>query len=276
MIKTKLHRIVMMLAFVCCVLPPCTRAAADATICGDLDGSGSVVATDALLVLETAVAIPTVPALVCPADSCGDAVVGSSEECDQGDLGEATCESEGLFGTGLACGAACVLDTSACAEARYVDNGDGTVTDNTTGLQWEKKTDDASIHDKDNTYTWSESGSDPDGQAFVAFLGTLNNCVEAGGFPPSDVAGGFADHCDWRLPTIVELQTIIDTNAPGCSSGPPCIDPVFGPTINYNYWTSTTFGDNTDFAWFADFDVGQVEESGKAAAWYVRAVRAGR
>lgn len=28
------------------------------------------------------------------------------------------------------------------------------VRDNVTGLIWEKKTDDGSVHDKDNTYTW--------------------------------------------------------------------------------------------------------------------------
>jgi hypothetical protein len=38
---------------------------------------------------------------------------------------------------------------------RFVDNGDGTVTDTRTGLMWEQKTDDGSIHDKDNVYTWS-------------------------------------------------------------------------------------------------------------------------
>ena len=35
----------------------------------------------------------------------------------------------------------------------YTDNGDGTITDNTTGLIWEKLTDDGTIHDKDNVYT---------------------------------------------------------------------------------------------------------------------------
>jgi hypothetical protein len=44
---------------------------------------------------------------------------------------------------------------------RFVDNGDGTVTDNQTGLQWEKKTTAvgsvanlADPHDVDNAYTW--------------------------------------------------------------------------------------------------------------------------
>ena len=40
------------------------------------------------------------------------------------------------------------------------------------------KTDDGSIHDKDDTYWWS-TGSPwkPDGGAFVDFLGTLNGAI---------------------------------------------------------------------------------------------------
>jgi hypothetical protein len=36
-----------------------------------------------------------------------------------------------------------------CFPSRFVDNGNGTVTDNLTALQWEQKSDDGSIHDKD-------------------------------------------------------------------------------------------------------------------------------
>ena len=39
----------------------------------------------------------------------------------------------------------------------YVDNGDGTITDTSTGLMWEKLSDDTSIHDKDNVYTWTNA-----------------------------------------------------------------------------------------------------------------------
>src|SRR5436309_10107802 len=38
-----------------------------------------------------------------------------------------------------------------CDNPRFTDNGDGTVTDRLTTLQWEKKTDDSMIHDEHNT-----------------------------------------------------------------------------------------------------------------------------
>ena len=51
-----------------------------------------------------------------------------------------------------------------------------TVLDCATGLEWEKKTDDGGLHDKDNTYSWSTGTDDPDGTAFTVFLEQLNNC----------------------------------------------------------------------------------------------------
>ena len=41
--------------------------------------------------------------------------------------------------------------------ARFVDNRDGTVTDKSTGLMWEQKTDDGSSSDKDIKRTWNDS-----------------------------------------------------------------------------------------------------------------------
>src|SRR5439155_128123 len=68
---------------------------------------------------------------------------------------------------------------------RFVDNMDGTVTDNETGLQWEQKdgagggANFADPHDVDNTYTWSSSGTAADGTAFTDFLSRLNACTSS-------------------------------------------------------------------------------------------------
>jgi hypothetical protein len=162
---------------------------------------------------------------------------------------------------------------------RFVDNHDGTVTDNLTKLQWEKKTDDSTVHDKDNTYSWNLSGSPypPDGTAFTSFLATLNggttgvgDCASSDG---STQTGGFAGHCDWRLPTVTELQTILLAPSP-CGTS-PCIDATFGPTVANDYWSSTT---NTAFpylAWFVFFDTGTVFNTFKSNTFPVRAVRGG-
>jgi len=95
--------------------------------------------------------------------------------------------------------------------ADYIDNGDGTVTDNITGLMWEQKTDDGGPQDKDNVYTWKDA------------LAYCENLMLAGYF-------------DWRMPTPKELERLVDL---GKSS--PAIDTAYFPnTSNELYWTGTT------------------------------------
>ena len=136
---------------------------------------------------------------------------------------------------------------------QLVDNGDGTVTDVTTGLQWEQQTfDKTSVHYFGNFYTWSSTGcvngppfdgflfpapadigTGADGTLFTTFLATLNDNARAGGC--------FAGHCDWRVPTVAELETILDLQVPNCgdtlNENVPCIDPIFGPA-GVLYWAS--------------------------------------
>ena len=103
------------------------------------------------------------------------------------------------------------------------------------------------------------------------FISGLNGFAD----PPASSQFGHAGHTDWRLPTVAELHTIVDQTAPGCISGSPCIDPVFGPAVADQYWSATTFARNPVNAWDVFFGNGNVFYNGKADSYYVRAVRAG-
>ena len=153
---------------------------------------------------------------------------------------------------------------------RFVDNGDGTVTDNQTHLMWEKKTDDGSVHDVDNTYTWGTgfpNWETKNGTAFTTFLAGLN------------VGAGFAGHTDWRLPTsggdttsltldTAELESIVELG-----HGAPTLNTIFGPTASYAYWSASTDSVYSYAAWRVEFDFGHVNGGPKDDASYVRAVR---
>ncbi len=148
---------------------------------------------------------------------------------------------------------------AACAGGRFVV-GDGTVVDMLTGLEWEQKTSDGSVHDKDNVYTWSFATAAADGTAFTDFLAALNE-------PPC-----FAGQCDWRLPTRAELQTIVH----GPCATPPCIDQdAFGPTGPDFQWSSTTNPTGIGFAWGVQFATGTTGAAPKTVGLRVRAVRGG-
>ncbi len=225
---------------------------------------------------------------------CGNGVVDDPpEECDGGDLGGETCASLGLGEGTLDCTSSCVFDTSLCfscsiSGTEWVEHGDGTVTDCSTGLMWEMKTgtvDSAVLctvnapcpdpHDVNNRYSWSlgASSSEFDGTAKTQFLDLLN-----------DVAGGgadcFAGHCDWRLPTTAgistsptgeppELESLLIAPFP-CGTRPCTIIP--GVTFAEWYWTSSTTAHST-LARIVSFYDGAIGNAFKNNGLWVRAVR---
>lgn len=153
---------------------------------------------------------------------------------------------------------------STCDNQRFVDNGDGTVTDNLTGLDWEQTTDDSKITDKDVILSWNAARS-----FFLAgnaAFSSLNNSFD----PIHDC---LADQCDWRLPTVAELQTILSEPYPCVTS--PCAAPILGPTKANEYWTATTLADNASYAWSVSFVTGDVLYLDKTVSKSVRAVRGG-
>ena len=219
---------------------------------------------------------------------CGDGRRQPSEVCDGSDVGESSCASVGFLGGTLACTASCVLDTSGCTAAafpasgqtmsvtagddgafrrgaplRYVDHGDGTLSDVNTGLMWEKKSFDGGLHDKDFHHTW---------EGPVSVFGWVDE-LNAG--------GGFAGHTDWRVPNVRELQSIVDYSHDthsvadafntGCTAG--CTILTCSCTEPAAVWTSTTFVSDPTYAWVVDFANGFVGNQLKTTPIHVRAVR---
>lgn len=69
--------------------------------------------------------------------------------------------------------------------------------------------------------------------------------------PATRRTGRRAGHCDWRLPSedgrnspftgARELESILLAPSPPSPCGTvPCIDPIFGPTVAFYYWSATT------------------------------------
>ena len=144
----------------------------------------------------------------------------------------------------------------------YMDNDDGTISDAQTGLEWEKLDDASGLHDKDAMYSWAGA---------FAKISALNG-------PPC-----LAGHCDWRLPNVNELQTIVDygkkTRAvspafdTSCSAG--CTIAACSCTAANEYWSSSSYAPNPLDAWGVSFGFGDVVNLRKTSASRVRAVRGG-
>lgn len=105
----------------------------------------------------------------------------------------------------------------------FVDNQDGTITDNATGLMW-------SQNDDGQGMTWPEA------------LEYAENATLAG-------------HSDWRLPNVKELQSIVDYSRAPSVTNSPALDSVFqcssitneiGETDYPFFWSNTTHANWTE------------------------------
>ena len=162
-------------------------------------------------------------------------------------------------------------------QPRFVDKGDGTICDSATGLVWEKKLECAEPTNPrcvDNRYTWSASSPymAPTGSLHSDFLARLNYLNGGTTFWPFSLC--FLKHCDWRIPTIEELRSIINVEFPDCTVS-PCIDPIFGPAFRGHYWSSSTNGD-LQYVTTINFSIGSLGVVFKGVAIGARAVRGGR
>jgi hypothetical protein len=119
----------------------------------------------------------------------------------------------------------------------YKDDGDGTVTDNVTGLVWQKDV-------TSSTY----------GQAAAVFYCSGLN---------------LANHDDWRLPSVIELVSVVDPGRFG-----PSIDETYFPSTSPSpFWSSSVSplmpGDGFD----VPFDAGNVSSDDVSSLFNARCVR---
>ena len=138
---------------------------------------------------------------------------------------------------------------------RFTDNGDGTVTDNLTGLMWAK---DADIDIPDTSETWMLSID------FAENL-SLGN------------AGCGASYTDWRLPNVNEMRSLIDYGnySPALPSDHPFINVLYN-----NYWTSSEYSADSTLAWHVKLFSGDTGTTRRTLAqpesvMYTFAVRGG-
>jgi len=160
----------------------------------------------------------------------------------------------------------------------YTENNNGTITDNVTGLMWEKE-----MGDK---ITFEEAFTKASNSMFFRMVrgntnyGT-NNFIDNGDGTISDLATGlmwqkaddgisknwkeslvYAENltlgngADWRLPNAKELQSIVDYNRSPQTTNSPAINPIFETTEILDpdgnsgqypfYWTGTTHLDGVN------------------------------
>lgn len=80
------------------------------------------------------------------------------------------------------------------------------------------------------------------------------------------------DKKDWRLPTLAELESLLDRTKARPEGRPPMRKEVpFRDELSY--WSSTTFGRDTNAAWILMFDGGYLLSYYKSNFYHVRCIR---
>jgi len=143
---------------------------------------------------------------------------------------------------------------------RFVNNGDGTITDSLTGLIW---------------LTSANCLGSTNWATALALVNALASGNSACGLKDNSIAG------QWRLPNINELESLID--AANANPALPTGYLFTNVITSGNYWSSTTYDGNTSSAWAIRFSDGSYVNDGVAnekanasnQVWAVKGVSSG-
>lgn len=143
-------------------------------------------------------------------------------------------------------GQSCSFD-SFTPSSDFIDNNNGTVTHQKTGLMWQR----CSIGQ-----TWN--GASCTGSALTM---SYNSALTQ----TSTLAG----YSDWRLPTLSELKTIVEYK-----SYSPAINSTLFPNTSTDYfWSASVYAGNSISAWMIGFEYGTDFNTYKSDNYKARLVR---
>ncbi len=146
------------------------------------------------------------------------------------------------------------------------------VVDNVTGLVWEVKTADGGPRDRAWRYVWHDGtgGNAGTAQSCGASLGDLP--CSTGHFVAAVRAMRLCGYDDWRLPTVKELEGLVDFGR----VGPSIATAYFPNTAPRDYWSGTVHSGLSHYAWAVSFNHGYAYGYTRSHPLYVRLVRGGR
>lgn len=132
----------------------------------------------------------------------------------------------------------------------FTNNGDGTVTDTKTGLVWQA----CAV-----------------GQTFNKSTGSCDGAAEKYNYDEAlKITSDFAGKADWRVPTLAELNSIVDLKR----NNPVVNKSLFPNPPADNFWSSLLFVGNNYDAWVVNFQNGSSSSQGKSYNQnYIRLVR---
>ena len=129
--------------------------------------------------------------------------------------------------------------------------------------------DGTAVFDKETGRVWEQSPGDVDGDGDVDLDDRRSWFIALARCYNKEVGG----RKGWRLPTIEELASLVDTSqpAPTLPAGHP-----FSNVQSSFYWSATTLADLTSSAWSVFFSFGHVGIDDKSNVSFVWCVRGGQ
>jgi hypothetical protein len=149
----------------------------------------------------------------------------------------------------IACGVT-VYGVTGTIGSRFRDNGDGTVTDLTTGMMW-------TLRANLRQMGWDDA---------IQYCNDLH----------------YVGYDDWRLPTRDELATLVDSRfrfpalSNACGTGKWTQGDAFTGVRSSRYWSSTPHTSLSDGAWYVHLSDGEENYWHKSNRTYVWPVRSGQ